>query len=224
MKKVSTMIALFLLAFTVVTQTAQAQTISSSRAVISPYYQSDIAGGVYTFIGVTHPSLAGSVSQIGLRITAVGSTGASTATSTGNNYVEFTINGGNTQRVFIVVTNHSSINTHSITDTTTSFIALTTAANASGIVRALSSNIHPTTLTSNNNQIGFSSTNDANNLAQLSFWGAVVSVSASTGFAMEFIGDAHDSVSRVDPNDTTFNTVAGSAGGSTGSGYGRGIN
>lgn len=224
MKKVSTMIALFLLAFTVVTQTAQAQTISSSRAVISPYYQSDTSGGVYTFIGVTHPSLAGSVSQIGLRVTAVGATGASTATSTGNNYVEFTINGGNTQRVFIVVTNHSSINTNSITDTTTSFIALTTAANASGIVRALSSNIYPTTLTSNSNQIGYSSTNDANNLAQLSFWGAVVSVSASTGFAMEFIGDAHDSVSRLDSGDATFNTVAGSPGGFHGSGYGRGIN
>lgn len=219
MKKVSTMIALFLLAFTVVTQTAQAQTISSSRAVISPYYQADTSGGVYTFIGVTHPSLAGSVSQIGLRVTAVGATGAS-----GNNYIEFTVNGGNTQRVFIVVTNHSSISTNSITDTNTSFIAVTTTANASGIVRALSSNQSPTTLTSNSNQIGYSSTNDANNLAQLSFWGAVVSVSASTGFAMEFIGDAHDSVARLDSNDTTFTTVAGSAGGTTGSGYGRGIN
>jgi hypothetical protein len=41
---------------------------------------------------------------------------------------------------------------------------------------------------------------------------------------MEFIGDAHDSVSRVSPTDTTFSTVAGSAGGDTGSGYGRGIN
>ena len=200
MKKVTTFIAIMMLAFVVVASNAQAQTPSSARLVVSPYYQAD--SGTYTFIGVSHPSLAGSVSQIGLRVTAVSST------ATGNNYVEFTVAAGGTQRVFIVPTNHSVINPTTLSDSTTSFIAVSSGDGSSGSIRALSSNLAPTTLV----------TNDANNLSQLSFWGAVVAASTSSGFAMEFIGDAHDSVTKPEPSDAT------QPGASNGVGFGRGIN
>ena len=192
MKKVSTMIAFFLLAFTVVT-TAQAQTVAASRAVISPYYQADSNGGVYTFIGVSHPSLSGSASQIGLRLTAVGATVPTSA----NAYLDFTVSAGNTQRVFIVVTNHSSVNTTGITDSASSFIA--TSGNVSGFIRAASSNLLPLNYIINSQSGG----SVLNNLSQLSFWGAIVATSTSTGFAMEFIGDAHDSVARVETTGVT---------------------
>ncbi len=201
MKKVTTFIAITMLAFAVVASNVQAQTPSSSRLVVSPYYQADSAS--YTFIGVSHPSLSGAVSQIGLKVTAVNST------PTSNNYVEFTVAAGGTQRVFIVVTNHSVLNPTTLSDSTTSFIAVSTGTGSSGSIRALSSHVAPTTM---------NSAGDFNNLSQLSFWGAVVAASTSSGFAMEFIGDAHDSVTKPEPGDPT------QPGASNGVGFGRGIN
>lgn len=200
MKKVTTFIAIMMLAFVVVASNAQAQTPTSSRLVVSPYYQAD--SGSYTFIGVSHPSLSAAVSQIGLRLTAVG------ASATVNNYVEFTVAAGGTQRVFIVPTNHSVLNPTTISDSTTSFIAVSTGS-SSGSIRAVASHVSPTTMDAAGN---------INNLSQLSFWGAVVASATSSGFAMEFIGDAHDSVAKVEPNNAT------QPGAQNGIGYGRGIN
>ena len=60
------------------------------------------------------------------------------------------------------------------------------------------------------------------NLSQLSMWGVVFIPSSSTGLAMEFIGDAHDSTITYPASDYLCLTVSGgSAGGLTPS---RGIN
>lgn len=206
MKKVSTLIAFTMLAFAVVATNVHAQTPASNRLVVSPYYQADGNGGVYTFIGVSHPSLSGAVSQIGLRLTAVNSN------ATANAFIEFTVAAGGTQRVFIVNTNNTTLNPTNLSDSNTSFIAVSTGTGSSGSIRAVSSYVAP---------INANSSGDFNNLSQLSFWGAIVAASSSSGFAMEFIGDAHDSVSKVEPTNSLF---PGGAQDTVGGGYGRGIN
>lgn len=212
MKKVSMLLtALVLLAFTVITQTAQAQmsigVVDPGRLVISPYYQADASGAVYTFIGVSHPSLAGSTSQVGVRITSMNANGVAggnpNVTGTqGVGFVEFTISGGTTNRVFIVVTNHATLNPQlntNVADTSTFFIAVSSGTDSSGYIDARSSNLLPNVVRTDG---------DVANLNQLQFWGAVVVAASSTGFAMEFIGDAHDTVVTA----ATMNPVGTAAG------------
>jgi len=52
-------------------------------------------------------------------------------------------------------------------------------------------------------------------LNQLSIWGAIVVPSTSTGFAMEFIGDAHDSATYTLTLDSSSELILG---------RGRGVN
>ena len=82
-------------------------TYSNNFIVVSPYWQVD--SGSYTFIAVTHSSLSGMASQIGLHVNAI--TSAGTAYDTAET---FSIYSGNTERLFIVPTGHSSINATSI--------------------------------------------------------------------------------------------------------------
>ena len=187
-----------LLAFAV--SNAEAQNPVFNRVVLSPYYQADSAS--YTFIGVSHPSLSGAVSQIGLRLIAVN------ANATVNNYVEFTVSANSTQRIFIVTTNHAFITPRFIRDANTSFITVSTGSGSSGSIRALSSHLDPLTFYNN----------DINNLSQLVFWGAIVATATNSGFSMEFIGDAHDSTTKPEPSDQT------QPGADNGVGFGRGIN
>lgn len=201
MKNTSTFVGLLMLAFAVGASNTLAQTTSAARMVVSPYYQADNAS--YTFIGISHPSLAAAVSQIGLKISAVG------ANPVGNNYLEFTISAGGTKRIFIVISNHSVLNPTTLSDSNTLFITVASGNTSSGLIEAISSNIYPTTGNANG---------DANNLAQLSFWGAVVAQATNSGFAMEFIGDAHDSLAKSDVTDLT------QPGGTNSLGFGRGIN
>ena len=76
--------------------------------VVSPYWQSD--GTSYTFIAVSHTSLSGMASQIGLTLNAITNDQSAFGTA-----VTFTINSGTTQRIFIVRTNQSSINPTNVT-------------------------------------------------------------------------------------------------------------
>ena len=75
--------------------------------VVSPYWQVD--SGSYTFIAVSHSSLSGMASQIGVRMNAFTSTGGVYDTA-----AAFTVMAGNTERLFIVPTGHSTINATSI--------------------------------------------------------------------------------------------------------------
>ena len=166
---------------------------SNSSGVVSPYWQSD--SGSYTFIAVTHTSLSGMASQIGLTVNAINNDKSLFSGSA----LTFTITSGTTTRVFIVRTNQSAINSTGISSA--KFIVGTTDFEH-GHIR-----IDPiATLPAQR----WGSTNDAGligmqsligdgmrDITMLSFWGAVVLESNSTGFAMEFIGDMADSAATL---------------------------
>ena len=160
----------------------------NSSRVVSPYWQSD--SGSYTFIAVSHTSLSGMASQIGLTLNAITNDQSAFGTA-----VTFTITSGTTTRIFIVRTNQSTINSTSIS--AAQFIVGTTNFEH-GHIR-----VDPV---ATNPNARFGSTNEATDvgvqsligdgyrdITMLSFWGSVVVETNTTGFAMEFIGDMADS-------------------------------
>ena len=152
--------------------------VENKSRVVSPYWQSD--SGSYTFIAVSHTSLSGMASQIGLTINALGSDNVAYGSA-----VQFTIDSGTTTRVFIVSTNHATVNSTSIP--TAQFISGTTDFTHGHIrVDPVASNPE-TKITEGNLGDGY---RDA---TMLSYWGSVVVELNTTGFAMEFIGDMSDS-------------------------------
>jgi hypothetical protein len=160
----------------------------NSSRIVSPYWQSD--SGSYSFIAVSHTSLSGMASQIGMTVNAITNDQSAFGTA-----VTFTIDAGTTQRIFIHRSGHSSVN--STTIPTGNFITGTTSF-SHGHIR-----IDPiatsTTTTSNitraEPRIG--SGDGFRDATMLSFWGAVIVESNTTGFAMEFIGDMHDSAAST---------------------------
>lgn len=175
MRKTQLFVLIILLAFLVSVQSAYA--VPKNRTAVSPYVQTD-ANSTYSFVGITHPSLNTAYTQIGLTMAAIGFSDTVTSTS-------FTIGAGETYRIFVVSTNHSTINSNTITNSNVLFVAATSGSGQRGQLRMSLSATNPTAT----NTIG----NKTNNLNQISMWGAIVIPSSSTGFAMEFVGDAHDS-------------------------------
>jgi len=171
-------VLIILLAFLVSVQNAHA--ISKNRTAISPYVQTDV-NSTYTFVGITHPSLNTAVTQIGLTMSPIGFSGTVGTSS-------FTVGAGETYRIFVVSTNHSTINSAILTNSNILFLGATTGSGQRGHLRVQSSSTDPTGL---QRLVGFNT--KRNNLNQISMWGAIVIPSSSTGFAMEFVGDAHDS-------------------------------
>ena len=157
----------------------------STRVAISPYAQA-VPNDSYTFIGISHPSLDTALTQIGLVLEAVGmDTAAGTQSSRS---AVFTIDAGETHRIFIVNASHSSINDQNsaFTDSRTHLITTSNSAQF-GAVRVTTVTKFPTTSTVVGTKDKFA------NLAQLSMWGIVFVEASSVGFAMEFIGDMADS-------------------------------
>ena len=97
---------------------------AKTRAAISPYMQTD-ADSTYTFVGITHPSLNTAATQIGLTVSTVGLVGATPSTT-------FTITAGQTYRIFIVSTNHSTINSTTVTGDRVIFMSTTTGSSTTG--------------------------------------------------------------------------------------------
>ena len=174
--------------------------IDNSTRVVSPYWQVDT--GSYSFIAVTHSSLSGMNSQIGMKVTALDSAGTSYGTA-----AEFTINSGVTQRIFIVPTTHTTLNPTSLTDSDVTFIR-GTSDYTYGLIR-----IDPTAtcpsckfLTDDPDTaaVGHSISNGFSeglrDVTMLGFWGSVVVEANTTGFAMEFIGDMNDSAGGTEQN------------------------
>ena len=161
--------------------------VENKSRVVSPYWQSDSTS--YTFIAVSHTSLSGMASQIGLTVNAITNDQSAFATA-----VTFTITSGTTQRIFIVRTNQSTVNSTSIP---TGLFIVGTTNFEHGHVRVDNVSKFPF------NRVGFddevnvgvrSLTGDGyRDITMLSFWGAVVVETNTTGFAMEFIGDMADS-------------------------------
>ena len=166
-------------------QTQADATRESTRIAISPYAQA-VPNDSYTFIGISHPSLDSALTQIGVVVEAIDMT--TTINNAAGRAVVFTVDAGETHRIFIVNQGNSTINSSnaSFTDSRTHLIP--TVDNAQfGSVRITTVSAAPTTAT----VVG--STNKYENLAQLSIWGIIFIESGGTGFAMEFIGDLADS-------------------------------
>ena len=176
----------------------------NEEIVVSPYWQSD--SGSYTFIAVSHTSLSGMASQVGVTISAIPNNIGSTTTTLFGSALTFTVTSGTTQRVFITRTNHATINPTSIPSA--QFITGTTNFSHGTLrvtkmdgsypkipthptVTRLSAGIQevPTSLAGAPDQSG----EGWRDPTMLSFWGSVVVEKNTTGFAMEFIGDMNDS-------------------------------
>ena len=163
--------------------------------VVSPYWQSD--SGSYTFIAVSHTSLSGMASQIGLTLNAITNDQSAFGTA-----VSFTVQSGTTTRVFIVRTNQSTINSTSIS--AAQFIVGTTNFEH-GHIRVDPVATNPNLRVGSTNSAGTigvqSLTGDGyRDITMLSFWGSVVVETNTTGFAMEFIGDMADSQATSELN------------------------
>jgi hypothetical protein len=171
--------------------------IENSSRIVSPYWQSD--SGSYTFIAVSHTSLSGMASQIGMTINAISNDQSAFGTA-----VTFTITSGTTSRIFITRTGHTSVN--STTIPTANFITGTTDFEH-GHLRIDPIATSPTTATSALGLIG----GGYRDATMLSFWGAVIVEQNTTGFAMEFIGDIHDSAAAGVLNSSEGIDVSGPA-------------
>jgi hypothetical protein len=186
-------------------------TDDKARIVLSPYAQS-VPNDSYTFMAVNHPSLDTALTQIGVTIEVLGMT--TVPDNTAGRAAIFTVEAGETHRIFIVNVTNSTINSSnaSFTDSRTHLILAQDSAQF-GNIRAVAVNEAPLTPTT----VG--TTQKYNNLGQLSFWGVVFIESSGTGFSMEFIGDAHDSTIGRNFGDSQLDGVSGNSSGVT-----RGIN
>jgi hypothetical protein len=260
MKKLTIFLILIMFGFGVVVQTVHSDAIISApnlpritsgpshnaRLAIAPYAQV-VPNNSYTFIGVTHPSLATAHTSIGLIIEAMDMTTAG-ANNSATRAVVFTINAGETHRVFIVNQGHDTITVDNddFNNANTHLIATSEASNF-GNIRVTSVGTQPNQRTHVGDRVGghygratcseahaSTATNTCiqryDNLNQLSLWGVVYQESNGAGFTLEFIGDMHDSVAgAVQPYTGTGlfsnhrgNGVLFNATGSAGAG--RGIN
>jgi len=146
----------------------------NAHRVIAPYWQSD--GSSYSFIAATHPSLDGLAPQIGVSVKAITNRGVLFGSEK-----TFTIDKGATKRIFITRRGHPSLNSNN-SDLTDVELITGRPTFQHGFVH-----IAPV---ASNPEISVEGFRD---VTMLSFWGAVVIESNTTGFAMEFIGDMQDS-------------------------------
>ena len=258
MKKLNIFLILILFGFGVVAQTAHSAPITSApnlpaittgvghnaRLAIAPYAQV-VPNNTYTFIGVTHPSLATAHTSIGLVIEAMDMVTAG-ANNAATRAVVFTINAGETHRVFIVNQGHDTINVSNdaFNNANTHFISTSEDSNF-GNIRVTTVGSQPNERTHDGMRVGGTYTGGLvcqtasvtdnciqryDNLNQLSMWGVVYQESNGAGFSLEFIGDMHDSsaagVQSYAGGGATAHThrLKGIAAAETSAGAGRGIN
>jgi hypothetical protein len=183
------------------------ETNLKSRVVISPYAQA-VPSDSYTFISVNHPSLDTAQTQIGVGLEVIGM--ATLVNNAAGRAAIFTVDAGETHRVFVANVSHSTINS-SIVDSKTHVIFTEDSAQF-GNIRAVGIHENPS------NSVVVNNVRKFNNLSQLDFWGIIFIESSGTGFSMEFLGDAHDST--IGRNH--INALDGTTAVSTG--VGRGIN
>ena len=190
------------------TDNAPHNCVDNKAVVLSPYWQSD--SGSYTFIAVSHTSLSGMASQIGVTVSAVPSNSSDLSVANRTEKfgaaATFTVTSGTTKRVFIVRSNHPTINPTSITDA--AFI--TGTSNFShGSVRINQVSTNPEVSTSPTSVCSFEAVQEERryclghvtggyagegytDATMMSYWGSVVVEKNTTGFAMEFLGDMND--------------------------------
>jgi hypothetical protein len=206
MKQFNKIMLLFLFGFAVLAQTVQAQipgdafmtTRFSSRIAISPYAQA-VPNDSYTFIGVSHPSLDSALTQIGVVVEVIGM--KTTVDTASGRATIFTIDAGETHRIFVANQSHSDINTANaaFSDSRTHIIPTQNSAQFGSVrVTAVSersgtSSQANTVIPANASHVLVGTTKKYDGVGQLSIWGIVYTQASGTGFAMEFVGDMHDS-------------------------------
>ena len=114
---------------------------SKARRVLSPYAQV-VPDDSYTFIGVSHPSLTTALTQIGVILEVRNMT--TVPNNSAGRAAVFTIEAGQTHRIFVVNVGHSTINTgnSAFTDSLTHLIFTKNEAQF-GNVSAISVNQYP---------------------------------------------------------------------------------
>jgi hypothetical protein len=215
MKKVNSFLILIMFGFVMMAQNTHAGDVNAApdltqdapgiqhnaRIAIAPYAQV-VANDSYTFIGISHPSLATAHTSIGVVVEAMNMTTVPN-TKAGRAAI-FTVSAGETHRVFVINQSHATINANnaSFTDTQTHLITVTDASQF-GNIRVIGVDSHPYGQTLDTVRPGRYSDTAVSatasglyrhaNLNQLSMWGVVYQTSNGAGFAMEFVGDMHDS-------------------------------
>ena len=201
-----------------IAQISQAGSVTSingtgdkTRRVLAPYAQA-VPNDSYTFIGVSHPSLSTSLSQIGVILEVRGM--QTIPNNEAGRATVFTVGAGETHRIFVVNKSHSTLNSSNaaFSDSNTHFIYTYDSAQF-GNINALSVNQYPLESTTVGGIKKYA------NLSQLSMWGVVFIPSSSTGFALEFVGDAHDSTITFPASTESVRPISGQT-----TGAGRGIN
>ncbi len=157
--------------------------------VISPYWQMD--RGFYTFISVSHPALSTMSSQIGVVVEAYKYNGDLFRST------EFTISQNQTQRIFIVETNHPMLNFDALP--AAKFMESADSYHGNLVIKPKAS--HPEQFVGDSNAEG----RGYPDISQLHFWGVLVSEESTTGFPLEFIGDGNDSRAFITPNFSGIN-------------------
>ena len=169
----------------------------NARFAIAPYAQV-VPNASYTFIGISHPSLATAHTSIGVAVEAMDMT--TVPNNAAGRAAVFTVHAGTTHRVFIVNQDHASINVgnSAFADANTHLI---TTSNESqfGNIKVTGIGTSPNYSTPDTYRVGGEYADGGNNVmrldnvSQLSMWGVVYQSSNGAGFALEFIGDMHDS-------------------------------
>ncbi len=155
----------------------------AASIVVSPYWQAGPGG--YTFLAVSHASLATMSSQIGVVVHAIKSNGDSYGAA-----IDFTLSAGRTQRVFIT----SADQTFTLSSSDASFLTGSGSGGGQVVIQPKASSPKTILGTANANGRGLP------DVTLLNYWGAIVLVQSNNtnGFAMEFIGDLHDSGTGID--------------------------
>ncbi len=169
---------------------------TNARHAISPYAQVS-AGDSYTFVGVSHPSLATAHTSIGVVLEVLDM--ETVPNNLAGAAAVFTVSAGETHRVFIVNQSHATINAanSAFTDSQTHLITTTDNTQFGSIkvtgVGAQPTLAHDATRRPGDYTDGGNVISRWDNVSQLSMWGVVYQQSNGAGFALEFIGDMHDS-------------------------------
>ena len=249
-KKINLFLILTLLGFGIIVQPAQAQLTAApdlsiqtatgtmvvgkhafgsaynARFAVAPYAQVT-PNATYTFIGVTHPSLDTAHTSIGVAIEAIDMT--TVPNNAAGRAAVFTVNAGETHRVFVVNQSHATINASNddFTDSKTHLIT-TSDASQFGSIKVTGIGTSPTVPTTDGTHAkerpgeyrdGTSVVYRYDNIAQLAMWGVVYQSSNGAGFALEFIGDMHDSSLGTSATDNGYKATH-----KLSQGAGRGIN
>ena len=213
MKKLNMFLMLVMLGFGIMAQTAQAQLTAApdlvktqsgtavgpkfnARHAVAPYAQVT-ADATYTFIGISHPSLDTAHTSIGVAVEALDM--VTVPNTVAGRASVFTVNAGETHRVFVVNQSHATINASNsaFTDSKTHLIT-TSDASQFGSVKVTGIGTSPVEATNTSSRPGdyIDAGNEVfrlDNISQLAMWGVVYQSSNGAGFALEFVGDMHDS-------------------------------